>query len=83
MRGASRPVSRWIMTENNHVDLRSAEISSVVRDDLEERDYLLKRVRDHLQLADNTEDSSSRSIHQRLAALYDARAGALGLVQPD
>ena len=83
MPGRSRSVSRPIMTENNHADMRPDEISSVIRDDADEREYLRKRVRDHLQLAENTKDSGSRSIHLRLAALYDARAGTLGLVQPD
>jgi hypothetical protein len=53
------------------------------RPDEEERDYLLRRAEDHRQLAEKSEDASSRSIHLRMTRLYEEQAASAPLVVMD
>jgi hypothetical protein len=53
------------------------------RDDLEEKEYFLRRADQHRQLAELADVSGSKRIHLHLASLYEERADRIGVVDQD
>jgi len=49
----------------------------------EERNYLLRRAKDHSRLAEITDEPGSRMIHLRLQKLYNERAALAAIVVSD
>lgn len=45
----------------------------------EERDYFLRRSRDHHALAMRAAETANRVLHERFASLYAERAAAVGV----
>ena len=71
------------MKDINQTGADSENNALAVSDADDERIYLAKRAQDHRQLAENTRDAGSRSIHSKFAELYAERIRNLDLVQPD
>lgn len=49
------------------------------REQSDERDYLLRRASDHRRQAALAAEVAHRDLHERFAALYHARADAIGV----